>query len=136
MHIAAEVAPTPQITFPVQAQVGSVTISVDRTIGGYTLNTTALGQDLSAWCGHFADLKEALDEAGRIYRAFEAHRTADRIEMHAETLRRELATHQNRPQPMQDTARIGAIYTELAALEDLSTKRVRAALVAQLAHAA
>ncbi len=127
---------TPQITFPIEATAGSAFITLDRTPGGYSLVVTALGQDTRAWCGGFANLKTALDEASRLLAAFEAHRTADRIEAHAETLRRQLDLLEKRPHGMRDNARIGALYTELAQIEDLSTKRARAQLAAQFADAA
>lgn len=126
---------TPQINFPIPATAGSATITVDRVPGGYSLVTTALGQDTSAWCGGFTNLKTALDEASRILGLFEQHRTADRIEAHAENLRRQLDLLEKRPHGMRDNARIGHLYTELAALEDLSTKRARARF-AQYAEAA
>ncbi len=132
----AEATATPHITFPIQAQAGSVTITVDRCPGGYALTTTALGQDTSAWCGGFTDLKTCLDEASRLLAAFEQHRTPDLVERHANGLRIRLAQQTSRPERMQDMAEIARLAAELAQLEDLSTKRNRARLVAQFADAA
>lgn len=126
----------PQVTFPIEAPVGSVTIAVHRIPGGYNVLTTALGEDLSAWCGTFTDLKTALDEASRVLAAYQAYGSAQGIEAHANRLRIRLATETSRPERMQDTGTIGALYTELAAVEDFGTKRVRAALRNQFAEAA
>lgn len=132
----APTATAPQITFPIEAQAGSVTIAVHRIPGGYSLLTTALGQDLSDWCEQFGSLKTAAAEASRVLAAFEQHGTAKAIDDHAGTLRRYLREQDSRPAAMRDNARIGATYTELAQLEDFGTKRVRARFAAQFAVAA
>lgn len=126
-------APAPAITFPIEAQAGAATIAVHRIPGGYSLLTTALGQDLTDWCGTYTDLKAALGEASRVLAAFQAHGTADRIEAHANGLRIRLAQETSRPARMQDMARIRDLAAELDQIEDLGTKRARAALRNQFA---
>ncbi len=135
MTSAAAATATPQITFPIEDTAGSATITLDRIPGGYSLVVTALGQDTSQWCGGFTSLKTAYHEVGRIRASFAEHRTADRIETHANSLRRELDLLEKRPHGMRDNARIGALDTELAALEALSTQRARAQLASQFATA-
>ncbi len=127
---------TPQITFPIEATAGSITIAVHKIPGGYSLLVTALGTTYDNWCGGFTNVKTALAEASRVLAAFRRHGGPDQVEAHANALGIQLAAEQARPARMQDNARIGNLYTELAALEDLTTARNRAALTAQFAQAA
>ncbi len=132
---AATSTTTPQITFPIEATAGSITIAVHKIPGGYSLLVTALGTTYDNWCGGFTNIKTALAEASRALAAFNTHGGPRGVETHANALRIQLAAEQARPTRMQDNAHIGALYTELAAIEDLATKRARARL-AQYAEAA
>ncbi len=129
-------ATAPHITFPIEAQAGSVTIAVHRIPGGYSLLTTALGTDLSDWCDTFRGLKAACDDASRILGLFRTHGGPDGVEQHANRLRIRLAVETSRPARMQDAAAIANLYTELASLEAPGARRVRAALRNQFAEAA
>lgn len=134
MNSAAATAP--QITFPIQAQVGAITIAVHRIPGGYSILTTSLGTNHHDWCGHFTSLKQACGEASRILDLFNTHGGPGGVENHANMLRIRLASETSRSTCMQDTVAIANLYTELAALEALGARRVRAALRNQFTNAA
>ncbi len=138
-------AVTSTATHLIHPTVHAVTDSgnvIDLTVWSthVAITTWAGATRLDDWTGNIPattpqEWQAACKEATRIRNLFDTYGGPRGVETHANALRIRLAAEQARPTRMRDNARIGALYTELAALEDLSTKRARARL-AQYAEAA
>ncbi len=139
-------------TNPTTAEAGTVVarrdldfvrIDIVKAVGGYTVIVFAGTATVDGWVDSYQAFDTARNAANHARQAFRTHGTAEAINRRRNQLaiqRAPLADRLDRSRDPQArhayTTQIEAIDTELATLEDLSTKRNRAQLVAQYAEAA
>ncbi len=139
-------------TNPATAEAGTVVarrdldyvrIDIVKAVGGWTVIVWAGTTKVDGWVDSYEAWDTARNAADHARCAFRAHGTAEAIDRRRNQLaiqRAPLADRLDRSRNADArrayTAQIEAIDTELAALEDLSTKRARAQLAAQFANAA
>ncbi len=112
---------------------GAVRIEIVSALGGYTVNTRLMAQSVEGWCGSYKTLDDARTAANHARTAFCQHGTVERINARRNALaiqRAPIADRQARSHtPWTYGEQLDAIDTELATLEDLTTRNQRAQLI-------
>ncbi len=112
---------------------GAVRIEIVSALGGFTVNTRLMAESVPGWCGSYPTLNQARDAANHARTAFRAYRTVERINARRNQLaiqRAPIADRQARSHtPWIYGEQLDAIDTEMAALEDLSTRAQRAQFI-------